>query len=223
MRILFQGDSITDGSRLKDEASRWDKNHQIGHSYAYIVTGLFTMKYPQRGFEFINRGVSGDRTEELLARWERDTLMEKPDVLTVLVGVNDTTCNKEGREYDEDASGYEARYRELLSQARAQNPDLKIVVLEPFTYVDTHIKQTAASCDFKKRKIKNVQAKARKIAKEFGATFVPLQHLFDKIIDTPSPKYWLWDGVHPTEAGHAIIAKELCQALNSILLTDIDF
>lgn len=223
MRILFQGDSITDGNRYKDEESRWDKNHQIGHTYAYIVTSLFTMKYPQRGFEFINRGVSGNRTEELVLRWEKDTLMEKPDVLILLIGTNDVCCGYEGREYDEDASGYEERYRLLLTQARAQNPDLKIVIMEPFAYIDFQAPSDIASYDFKKRKMKNVQAKSRKIAKEFGAAFVPLQHIFDKTIDTPSAKYWIWDGVHPTEAGHGLIAGELCRALNKILLTDIDF
>ncbi|MBQ7906850.1 MAG: SGNH/GDSL hydrolase family protein [Clostridia bacterium] len=223
MRILFQGDSITDGNRYKDESSRWDKNHQIGHTYAYIVTGLFTMKYPERGFEFINRGVSGNRTEELLERWERDTLSENPDVLCVLIGTNDTNCGYEGKEYDEDASGYEERYRTLLAQARAQNPQLKIVIMEPFAYIDTQAPSDIASYDFKKRKMKNVQAKARKIAKEFGAIFVPLQVHFDKIIDTPSAKYWMWDGVHPTEAGHALVARELCSALNKILLTNIEF
>ena len=74
MRILFQGDSITDGNRYKSKETEWDKNHQIGHSYAYIVTGILSAAYPERGYEFMNRGVSGDRTDQLLARWQEDAL-----------------------------------------------------------------------------------------------------------------------------------------------------
>ena len=89
MKILFQGDSITDGNRYKSQASEWDKNHQIGHSYAYIVTGILGAAFPERHYEFINRGVSGNRTENLLARWEEDALALNPDVLSILVGIND--------------------------------------------------------------------------------------------------------------------------------------
>ena len=72
MKILFQGDSITDGARYKSKASEWDKNHQIGHSYVYIITGLLGMKYPEKHYEFVNRGISGNRTDALLARWQKD-------------------------------------------------------------------------------------------------------------------------------------------------------
>ena len=88
MKILFQGDSITDGNRYKSRASEWDKNHQIGHSYAYIVTGLLGLAFPERHYEFVNRGVSGSQTENLLAALGgEDALAPDPDVLSVLVGI----------------------------------------------------------------------------------------------------------------------------------------
>ncbi|MBQ7352665.1 MAG: SGNH/GDSL hydrolase family protein [Clostridia bacterium] len=217
MKILFQGDSITDGNRYKDIESRWDKNHQIGHSFAYIVTGLISMQYPKRQFEFVNRGVSGNRTNELLSRWNEDTIEENPDVLIMLVGVNDAFCNYEGREYDEKAELYEKNYRELLKMAKDKNPELKVIMLEPFANVEIANPSENISREFRQEKLNNIQAKVRKIAKDFGAIFIPLQDKFNKIMDTPYPKYWLWDGVHPTEAGHAALARDVIYELNKIL------
>lgn len=222
MKILFQGDSITDGNRYKDIESRWDKNHQIGHSYAYIITSLIGMKYPQRQFEFVNRGVSGNRTDELLLRWETDAIEENPDVLVILVGVNDAFCNYEGREYDKEANLYESNYRKLLEESRKKNPDLKIVILEPFANVYIAKESDVISQEFRLEKLKNIQKKAKEIAKEFKAVFIPLQDKFNKIKDTPCPKYWLWDGIHPTEAGHGLIAKEVIWELNKILNTKVE-
>lgn len=217
MKILFQGDSITDGNRYKDIESRWDKNHQIGHSFAYIVTGLIMMQYPNRQFEFVNRGVSGNRTNELLSRWNEDTIEENPDVLIMLVGVNDAFCNYEGKEYDENAELYDKNYRELLKMAKDKNPELRIIMLEPFANVEISNPSENISKEFRQKKLNNIQAKVRKIAKDFEAIFIPVQDKFNKIMDTPYPKYWLWDGVHPTEAGHAILAKDVICELNKIL------
>lgn len=110
MKILFQGDSITDGNRYKDKQTRWDKNHQIGHSYAFIVSGELSMLYPMR-FEFVNRGISGNRTDELIIRWDEDTIAENPDLLIVLVGTNDVNCSVENCAYDV----YGERYYEIIA------------------------------------------------------------------------------------------------------------
>ena len=223
MKILFQGDSITDGNRYKDIESRWDKNHQIGHSYAYIVTGIISMLYPQRQFEFVNRGISGHRTNELLDRWEKDTLEENPDILCMLVGTNDASCNYEKNEYDLDGSLYEENYRKMLRMAREKNPDLKIIILEPFAYVDIANPSEAISQENRQIKQQNLQKRAKKIAKEFGALFIPLQAKFDKIKDTPEAKYWLWDGIHPTEAGHALLARDVIWELSKILNIKVEY
>ena len=223
MKILFQGDSITDGNRYKEIESRWDKNHQIGHAYPYIVTGLFSMKYPQLCLEFVNRGISGNRTNELLLRWDEDTLKEKADVLILLVGVNDAFCNYENKEYDEDASLYKENLQRLISSARDGNEKLKIILLEPFANVDIASLSENISKDFRKRKLKNIQTAVKELANKNGTALICLQEKFDKIKDTPYPKYWLWDGVHPTEAGHALIAKEVSVELNKILNTEVNF
>ena len=215
MKILFQGDSITDGNRYKDEASRWDKNHQIGHTYVYIVTGLLGMKFPEQHYEFVNRGISGNRTVDLLSRWEKDTLSENPDVLSVLIGVNDCNYPVEGEENDVACVGYEKRYRELLTLAKANNSSLRLILLEPFGYLENW------NCDadnlaVRREKMANEQRIVKTLAAEFDAVFVPLQSAFDAAKQEREASYWIWDGVHPTEAGHAIIAREFFKCTKPI-------
>ncbi len=215
MKILFQGDSITDGARYKSKASEWDKNHQIGHSYVYIVTGLLGMQFPERGYEFVNRGISGNAASDLLARWQTDALEIAPDVLSVLVGVND--CLRECAKIAPDfsASAYEENYRRILAMSREKNPDLKLILLEPFAHIEGQGRtpQSAIACE---AVLRSEQKIVRKLAKEFGAVFVPLQAVFDEAMTVREPKYWIWDGVHPTEAGHALIAREFLKAAKDI-------
>lgn len=83
--ILFQGDSITDGNRGRDE----DPNHILGHSYAYIIGGKLGNERAEENLVFYNRGVSGDRISDLYARWNEDAISLQPDIISILIGVND--------------------------------------------------------------------------------------------------------------------------------------
>ena len=199
MKILFQGDSITDGNRYKDEASRWDKNHQIGHSWAYMVTGKLMGEYPRR-FECVNRGISGNTVMQLRERWQKDALDEKPDVLALLIGVNDCSAISDGRMKEED---YGAVYRELLADLRKVSPDLRLILLEPFMLRPD---------EERNRIMDGLQKTVRDIASETGAVFVPLQAEFSERAAADGADYWLWDGVHPTEAGHWVIARRVLEA-----------
>ncbi len=215
MKILFQGDSITDGNRYKSKASEWDKNHQIGHSYAYIITGLLGMMYPEAQYEFINKGISGSQTSGLLSRWQTDTLDVNPDVLSILVGVNDCLFASPAGKTDLSASAYEENYRKLLMMAKENNPKLKIILMEPFAYVQDQ-RGVATSVTVRKAILRSEQKIVRKLAHEFDCIFVPLQDQFDEAMKLREPKYWIWDGTHPTEAGHAIIAREFLKATKDI-------
>ena len=215
MRILFQGDSITDGNRYKSKKTEWDKNHQIGHSYAYIVTGILSAAYPERGYEFMNRGVSGDRTDQLLARWQEDALALSPDVLSVLVGINDCMFQDRNGTLDPEAVAYERNYREILTLSRQQTPDLKIVLLEPFAHVAGQ-KNAVSPAAMRERMIRSEQRIVRQLADEFQAIFVPLQAVFDEAMTRREPSYWIWDGTHPTEAGHALIANQFLRYTRGI-------
>lgn len=219
MKILFQGDSITDGNRYKSKASEWDKNHQIGHSYVYIITGLLGMQYPERGFEFINRGISGNIAGELAKRWQTDALDIDPDVLSVLIGVNDCIRVSTHSIKDFSAAKYEENYRLILNQSREKNPDLKLVLLEPFAYTEIQNVENS-SPEIRRVILRSEQKIVRRLAEEFGAVFVPLQEVFDEALKLREAEYWLWDGTHPTEAGHALIAKEFLKATKHIFETE---
>ena len=196
MKILFQGDSITDGNRYKDEASRWDLNHQIGHSYAYMVTGKLMGEYPRR-YVCVNRGVSGNNVLSLRERWARDAVEERPDVMILLTGVNDCSAIVRG---DLSAEDYGAIYRQLLRDVRAASPDVRFILLEPFLFSED---------EERVRVMDGLRAEVKVIAGEFGAVFVPLQEEFSRRAKEDGEKYWLWDGVHPTEAGHWVIARRV--------------
>ena len=120
-RILFQGDSITDGNRGRSA----DPNHILGHGYVFIIAAKHGAAFPDLKLEFLNRGVSGNTVLELEKRWQKDTLDLKPDVLSILIGVND-----EGRGIPLDQ--YEQVYEKLISQAKSANPKLKLVLCAPF-------------------------------------------------------------------------------------------
>ena len=222
MRILFQGDSITDGNRYKDEESRWDKNHQIGHSYVYIVTGLLGLKYPDRNYEFINRGISGNRVTDLLARWQKDALDINPDVLSVLIGTNDANHPYEDESNNTGCQKYEEAYRLILKKSREQNPNLKIIMLESFECVESQDKREVP-LEIRQKRAISIRKIIKKLAEEFDATFIPLNELFAEAIKkTGNPKYWLWDGIHPTEAGHALIAREFLDKTRTLFDSNVN-
>jgi len=226
-RILFQGDSITDGNRYKDPASRWDLNHQIGHSYVFNIAGTLGRRAPGR-YTIINRGISGDTVEKIAARWQRDTLDEKPDILSILLGINGNG-NFDGNfeeGQDEHLSRFETGYRNLLIAARETNPALKLILVEPFVLpVGPRKEHFDTFMPFFRRK----QGCIRHIAQDFGAVFIPVQDKLDQLVHDTAQSlteencaadpyaYWLWDGVHPTEAMHSFLADLWLEGAEPIL------
>ncbi|NLB16350.1 MAG: SGNH/GDSL hydrolase family protein [Clostridiales bacterium] len=195
IKVLFQGDSITDGMRLKDEASRWDKNHQIGHSWAYIVSAKLGLEHPCR-FEFVNRAVSSNTVVDLSERWEKDAVGITPDILAILIGINDASRICKDASYT--AKEYITGYEKLLQRSLEANPETKFILLEPFTTRDNNLRQASDT----------LAILLKELCVKYGAMFVPLQDYFDEVCDKYGKSYWLWDDVHPTEAGHGLIANE---------------
>lgn len=199
MRILFQGDSITDGNRYRDEEHRWDLNHQIGHSYAYIVSGTLGARYPQAKLEFINRGISGNRTQDLLKRWDTDTIAEKPDLLSLLIGVNDANGTPTPPEE------FEKNLTELLERTFAANPALRVMLMAPFML---NVGDYEAEDNASVLRVRQYAALAEQVADRFEAvTLICLQPVLDRVCTLREKSYWMWDGIHPTESGHALLAK----------------
>ena len=198
-RILFQGDSITDGNRGRSA----DPNHILGHGYAFLIAANFGATFPEANLEFFNRGVSGNTVLDLEKRWQKDTLDLKPDILSILIGVND-----KGRNVPLDQ--YEQTYDKLITQAKAANPKLKLVLCEPF--IVNHLTTTPQhGCP--NATLVKYQEVVAKLAQKHGATLVHFQDALDKATARAPAIHWIWDDVHPTYSGHFILAEEWQRAV----------
>jgi lysophospholipase L1-like esterase len=197
--VLFQGDSITDADRARFYPD------DLGRGYALMAAGWYGARYPERGVRFLNRGVSGDCAVDLLARWEEDCVALRPDVLSILVGINETwRAFDAGTPTPVDA--FERTYRELLARARDARPAVRFILMEPFS-LPVAPERAAWRADLDPK----IQA-VRGLAQEFGARLVPLDGLFAQACARREPTYWAEDGVHPTPAGHALIAQAWLRA-----------
>lgn len=203
-RILFQGDSITDGGRLKGRENEWDLNHQMGHGYAYLINAAMGYRYPEKNLCFYNRGVSGNRIADLYGRWMEDTLCLKPDILSIMVGINDCASTLREKTGSSPAR-FEKIYQLLLDEVREENPGVKMVLCEPFALPVGPIKDDFAAW---RQELEPLQEKVRCIAEKNRAVFVPLQKRFQELLSVREAEYWVWDGVHPTVCGHQVIAQQ---------------
>jgi len=198
--LLFQGDSITD---MKWGRNQRDRNHYLGHSYVYLIAARLHTDMPEAKLHFLNRGVSGNTVPDLLARWQKDALDLKPDVLSILIGVNDVgRAMRSKKEADVDA--YESGYRSLLEQSRKANPELKIVLLEPFVLPLS--KGTPGRPGWREQ-IDRLRPVVAKLASQYEAVLIKTQDIFDAAARRVDPSHWIWDGVHPLPQGHELIAR----------------
>lgn len=192
--VLFQGDSITDAGRAKSNPD------SMGNGYAMMAATAFTNAHPEMNVKFFNRGISGHRAKDLDARWKKDCLDIAPDIVSIMIGINDTW-----RRYDSNdptsAEVYEHHYRNILA-ATQKTLGAKLVLIEPF--VLPHPPDRIKWREDLDPKI----AVVRKLAKEFNATLLPLDGILAEACRKHEPAYWAQDGVHPTPNGHAFIADE---------------
>lgn len=200
MKFLFQGDSITDGGRGRNE----DPNHILGHSYAALIAAKLGHEYAEYQPVFINRGISGDRVSDLYARWNEDAISLQPDLISILIGVNDAWRIMDGLPHGA-TDRFERAYRHLLAETREVLPNTALVLCEPFIL---NVGAPAANWPEWKAKLDYYSEVVRGLSKEFNTVFVPLQSVFDEAAQRVEPSYWLWDGVHPTYAGHHLIAEQ---------------
>ncbi|MBF0244367.1 MAG: SGNH/GDSL hydrolase family protein [Planctomycetes bacterium] len=199
--ILFQGDSITDAFRQHEYGKPIDCP-LLGCGYVFLLAATLGQ---QQGTCFLNRGVSGNRVDDLLDRWTRDCLELQPTVLSILLGVNDANP---GRQPQQTPGQFEAGYRELLRLARAEIPSLRLILLEPFGQVLPVGERPFAVMSAEWRANLSLRQRiVRELAAEFDATFVALQSIFDEAAKEAPMEYWTADGIHPSAAGHQRIAE----------------
>lgn len=200
--ILFQGDSITDCGRDYGDAM------SLGTGYALMAAARLGQQYPEKNLTFINRGISGNRAVDLQERWGKDCLELKPTWVSIYIGINDTW-----RYYDSGqettAAEFEASYRDLIERTR-KTLDAKLVLVEPFVLpVPEDRKGWRQDLDPKIHVV-------RELAREYGALLVPLDGLFAAASMKAEPAFWAGDGVHPSPAGHALIAEAWMKAVGAI-------
>ncbi|MBQ8814403.1 MAG: SGNH/GDSL hydrolase family protein [Lachnospiraceae bacterium] len=203
--ILFQGDSITDAGRSREN----DANTGIG--YPTLVKAEIGYEFPNQ-YVMYNRGISGNRVVDVYARIKKDIINLKPDVMSILIGVNDVW-----HEFDfqngVDADKYFKVYSMLIEEIREALPEVKIMILEPFVLRGTATE--AVWEDFSAEVYKRAEM-AKKIAKSYSLPFITLQDKFDEAVKSAPESYWLRDGVHPTTAGHELIKREWIKAFKQL-------
>jgi lysophospholipase L1-like esterase len=197
--VLFQGDSITDCGRDRAAADP-NRAGALGTGYPLLIASAELAAHPESGITFYNRGVSGNKVPDLEQRWAADTLALKPDVLSILIGVNDFWHTKT-HGYTGTVADYETGFAALLKATRQALPAVRLVVLEPFVLRCGAV-DASWFPEFDERR-----AAAARVARQANATFVALHDRFTELAAHTSPEYWAADGVHPTPAGHAVIAE----------------
>ncbi|MBO2944116.1 SGNH/GDSL hydrolase family protein [Paenibacillus sp. F411] len=197
--ILFQGDSITDAGRNRSESS------SLGTGYPLLISALTGLKHPELNLQFLNRGISGDRVVNLQERWQGDCLELKPTWVSVYIGINDC-WRRYSRQDETPAAAFKAGYRELLERTQ-ESLGAKLILMEPFVLpVPEDRRAWREDLDPKIHAV-------RELAAEFQALLVPLDGLFNAAAARREPAYWAPDGVHPSPAGHGLIAKSWMETM----------
>ena len=198
--ILFQGDSITDSGRDRRSQNNANDPRAMGTGYALLAASQLLDEYSKVKPKIYNRGISGNKVFQLAERWDADCIALKPDIVSILVGVNDYWhISKHG--YEGTVKTYEKDYRALLQRTRRELPEVTLVVCEPFVLRCGEVNQSWFPA------FDGYRAAAKKVAAECKAIFVPFQSVFDKATKSAPAQYWTADGVHPTLAGAHLMAK----------------
>ncbi len=206
IRILFQGDSITDAGRDRGNAG------DLGRGYPLLVESTMGFEAPGE-YQFLNRGIGGDRVTDLYARIKVDIINLKPDVMSILVGVNDVWHElKNGRDGVDEVKYFKI-YSMLIEEIKAALPEVKIMILEPFVLKAS---ATEEEWDTFRDEVHKRAKKAREIAEKYDLVFIALQDKFDEAAQKCPANYWLRDGVHPTPKGHELIKREWIKAYETM-------
>lgn len=216
-RIVFAGDSITDGAwgggngtKLPTaKRDQTDMNHIYGHSYMMLCAARLSADNPEKNLQFYNRGISSNTLANLEDRWDDDVLALKPDVISILIGTNDIhfyLLDESGAEFD--FADWERRYRNLLDRALETNPETVFIIGTPFTAPTGKVGQAE---DYEKRLalLKQMDEVIEVIAGDYNARLIRYDMLFESLYEEypdVDPSFWIWDGIHPTPAGHQVMA-----------------
>ena len=203
IRILFQGDSITDAGRDR-------RNYfNLGAGYPKYAAELLAKSNPEINFEFINLGISGNRTGQLFDRLYSDAISLQPDVISILIGINDIWHRSAFSYIATTDEQIELNYREILKNLKAKT-NAKIVILSPYVL-------DAADKVSMKNDLSTVLPIIRRLADEYADLYIPLDELFEEAMTTqPVPMYYSADGVHPNDNGARFIGECYARTVNKL-------
>ena len=202
VRILFQGDSITDAGRDKRNY------HNMGNGYPKFASKIIAENHPDIEFDFINLGISGNRTDQLFDRLYPDAIALQPDIISILIGINDI-WHRKSNILTTDAQ-IELNYRTILTLLR-ERTNAKIVMLAPYVL-------DAEDKEFLREDHKKIIPFIRALAEEFADVYIPLDERFDEAVKTqPEPRFYSGDGVHPNQNGAEFIGKLYAEAIEPLI------
>ncbi len=204
--ILFQGDSITDAGRDRKTADKPNQQKPLGNGYAWLASAATLVERQDKDLRIFNRGISGNKVFQLADRWQQDCLDLKPDVLSILIGVNDIWHMLNGN-YDGTVEVYEKDYHALVERTKQALPSVKLVICEPF------VLRCGAVDDKWFPAFDGYRAAAKRVCDAAGAVFVPFQSMFDRAVQYAPPEHWARDGVHPSPTGAAMMANTWLRAV----------
>lgn len=198
--ILFQGDSITDANRDKKQ-NLVNNAACMGSGYALLAGSDLLLRNPEKNLQLYNKGISGDKVYQLADRWNDECISLKPNVLSILIGVNDYWAVKK-HGYTGTIETYRNDYKKLLDRTKQALPDVKIIIGEPYA-----VKGVKEVDDSWYPKFDEFRMAARELAVQFDTGFIPYQAVFDKALESAPGNYWTIDGVHPSIAGINLMAQ----------------
>lgn len=210
-RILFQGDSITDCGRNRNDF------YDIGNGYANLVKATLGLDYPGE-YEFINRGIAGNRIVDLYARIKEDFINLKPDYASIYIGINDTGYEIAFK-CGVDTEKFEKIYTMMIDEIKEACPQTKLIIITPFFLEGKNTCNTEQCPDRLERFKMDVPTKvaaAKRVAGKYNLPVIELQPVFDELLKKAPADYWTMDGVHPTACGHEMIKRLWSETFNKI-------
>jgi lysophospholipase L1-like esterase len=206
--ILFQGDSITDAGRNKEDNS-FNNPRALGSGYAMLTSAALLENYASLNLKIYNRGISGNKVFQLAERWDKDCLELKPDILSILIGVNDIWHKLNGQ-YNGTVEVYRKDFIALLERTKKALPNIKLIICEPYA-----VPGVKAVDDKWYPEFYDYQKAAREVADLFGATFIPFQKVYDEAKKRAPGEYWTGDGVHASFPGAQLMARAWMKAVKA--------
>lgn len=209
--ILIQGDSITDAGRSRQRMTIPNDPRAMGTGYAFNIAASLLSDRPDDNLKFFNRGNSGWKVPQLAGSWDRNCIAIKPDVLSIMIGVNDYWHTIAfGKKFKGTPQTYETDYRALIKRTLKELPGIKIVICEPYALkCGKHVNDSWFPTFDKYR------AASKKLSEEFGTLFVPFQSMFEKASKDTPLEFWASDGIHPNPPGAQLMALEWLKIVNN--------